>query len=153
MSADPVHSNPVHSNSKHSNPINRRPYVQPQPSNWWLKNRAYRFYMLREATSVPIFAYALVLIWGLFRLSQGQAAFTDWLALMASPVMMLLHLLVVAAALLHAYTWFDLTPKILVLRFGDFRVPDLWVKLAHYGGFVLTSGALICLAYVFLPGV
>lgn len=147
MNPDTV--NPDSVNQKASK---RRPYVQKQPRNWWLKNSYYRFYMLREATSVPIFVYALVLIWGLFSLSQGESAFADWLALMGQPWMMLLHLLVVAAALLHAYTWFDLTPKILVIRLGGFRVPDLWVKLGHYGGFVLTSAALLCLAFVYLNG-
>lgn len=147
MNPDTANPNPEHPRSSL-----RRPYLQQQPSNWWLKNSYYRFYMLREATSVPIFLYALVLIWGLLRLSQGEAAFTDWLLLLGSPLMLLLHLWVIAAALLHAYTWFDLTPKILVLRFGGFRVPDLWVKLAHYGGLVATSAALLCLAYVFLQG-
>ncbi|MEH6472205.1 MAG: hypothetical protein V7752_13230 [Halopseudomonas sp.] len=140
------------SDSSNANPVNRKPYVQKQSANWWLQNRYYRFYMLREATSVPIFGYALLLIWGLLRLSQGEAAFTDWLALMQHPLMMLFHLLVIAAALLHAYTWFDLTPKILVIRLGDFRVPDRWVKLGHYGGFVVTSAALLCLALLFIKG-
>ena len=130
----------------------RKPYQQPQPANWWLQNPCYRFYMLREATSVPIFLYALVLIWGLFRLSQGEVAFTDWLQLMDSPLLRLFHGLVIAAALLHAYTWFELTPKILVIRLRGFRIPDLWVKLGHYAGFVLSSAALFGLAWLFLKG-
>ncbi|MEH6651389.1 MAG: fumarate reductase subunit C [Motiliproteus sp.] len=130
----------------------RKPYVQQQPASWWLKNRFYRFYMLREATSVPIYLYALVLMWGIYALSRGEAAFADWLAVMQTPAMMAFHLLVLAASLLHAYTWFDLTPKILVIRLGAFRVPDLWVKLAHYGGFVVTSAAVLLLAVLFLNG-
>ncbi len=135
-----------------NNTRNRKPYLQQQPANWWLKSRFYRFYMLREATSVPIYLYALVLMWGIFALSQGQAAFGDWLTLMQTPAMMAFHLLVLMAALLHAYTWFDLTPKILVIRLGTFRVPDLWVKLAHYAGFVGISAAMLCLAVLFLNG-
>lgn len=130
----------------------RKPYVQRQSAGWWLKNRFYLFYMLREATSIPIYLYALVLMWGIYSLSQGETAFGDWLALMQTPAMMGFHLLVMVAALLHAYTWFDLTPKILVIRLGAFRVPDRWVKLAHYGGFIATSAAVLLLAAMFLNG-
>lgn len=126
--------------------MNRKPYQQPQASTWWLKNRFYRFYMLREASSIPVLLYALWLLVGLFRLNQGAIEFNHWLALNTSGLGQALHLVVFAAALLHAYTWFELTPKILVIRLGQFRVPDTWVKAAHYGAFGLVSLGILWLA-------
>lgn len=132
--------------------MNRKPYVQKQPANWWLSNSYYRFYMIREATSVPVFLYALLLMWGIFSLTRGEAAFTDWLVLMANPYMKAFHLLALAASLLHAYTWFQLTPKILVIWAGKFRVPDSWVMIAHYGAFIVTSAVIFWLAISGLKG-
>ena len=126
--------------------MNRKPYQQPQAATWWFKNHFYRFYMLREASSVPVFLYAVWLLLGLFRLNQGALEFNAWLALNTSGVGQILHLVVIAAALLHAYTWFKLTPKILVLRFGNFRVPDEWVMGGHYVTWVLVTIGMLWLA-------
>ena len=126
--------------------MNRKPYQRPQAATWWLKNGYYRFYMLREATSVPVFLYAVWLMVGLFRLNQGALEFNGWLALNTSAIGQILHLVVLAAALLHAYTWFQLTPKILVLRFGSFQVPDNWVMTGHYVVWVLVTIGMLWLA-------
>lgn len=126
--------------------MNRKPYQQTQAATWWFKNPYYRFYMLREATSVPVFLYAVWLMLGLFRFSQGAIEFNGWLALNTSGIGQLLHLIVFAAALLHAYTWFQLTPKILVLRLGSLRVPDNWVMIGHYVVWVLVTIGMLWLA-------
>lgn len=77
--------------------MSRKPYQQPQSATWWLQNSFFRFYMLREATSVPVFLYALWLMTGLLRLLQGAEPFNEWIALSTSPVGALLHLVVFAA--------------------------------------------------------
>lgn len=132
--------------------MNRKPYIRKQSATWWVKNPFYRFYMLREATSVPVFLYGLFLLWGLYNLSQGEVAFATWMEKAGSPVSTIFHVIVLASALLHAYTWFQLTPKIMVLRFGKFRVPDLWVMIAHYLAFVIVSALIIGLSLSHLAG-
>ena len=54
----------------------RKPYVRPVEKGWWLKNNFYIHYMLREGTSVFVSIYAVILLVGLLRLSQGAAALT-----------------------------------------------------------------------------
>ena len=59
-------------------------YMRPMGS-WWRRNSFYSWYMLREASSVFVVVYALVLLTGLWRLTQGQEAFDAWRASLASP--------------------------------------------------------------------
>ena len=57
----------------------RKPYVREMKKDWWLKNAFYTGYMIREGTSIFVSIYAVVLMWGLMRLVQGQEAFNGWL--------------------------------------------------------------------------
>jgi fumarate reductase subunit C len=85
-------------------------YVRPM-SGWWTKNPYFVRYMIREGSAVWLSAYALVLLMGLYRLGQGEAAFDGWRAALATPLALLFH----AGALLlvgyHSYTWFQVMPK------------------------------------------
>jgi len=48
-------------------------YVRPM-RGWWRRNPYFVRYMIREGSSVFLAIYALILLVGLWRLSQGQAA-------------------------------------------------------------------------------
>ena len=89
----------------------RKPYVREMKKDWWLKNAFYTGYMIREGTSIFVSIYAVVLMWGLLRLVQGQEAFNGWLESLQSPVAILFHVIALAACLFHAKTWFALAPK------------------------------------------
>ena len=58
----------------------RKPYVRQVKKSWWLRNSFYTGYMLREGTCIFVGAYAVILLCGLLRLSQGPEAFAGWLA-------------------------------------------------------------------------
>jgi fumarate reductase subunit C len=87
-------------------------YRRPM-AGWWRRNPFYLGYMLREASCVFITAYALVLLWGLYRLSQGRASYEGWLQALAHPVSMLLHAAALVLVVYHAWTWFKIMPKTL----------------------------------------
>lgn len=126
--------------------MNKGPLVrQISRRQWWLGASRYRRYMARELTSLLIGAYAFMLIVGLWRLSQGAAAFGAWLAAMQSPVGLACNTLILAAALYHSFTWFNAAPKAMVVRFGATRLPDKVISAAHYAGWLLIS-VLIFLA-------
>jgi fumarate reductase subunit C len=56
-------------------------------------------------------AYALVLLAGLVRLAQGEAAFEAWVDALHSPLSILAHLLLLAAFAYHTVSWFGIMPK------------------------------------------
>jgi fumarate reductase subunit C len=88
----------------------RRPYVRPM-AGWWTRNPFFVRYMVREVTSVGVWAYALVLTMGALRLGQGEAAWNGWLEAMKSPLSLALHLLLLVCMVVHTYSWFEIMPK------------------------------------------
>jgi len=128
--------------------MNRKPYVREMPKSWWLGQRRYTIYMVRELTCVLIGAYVLVILVGLFRLSQGPAAYGAFLDALQGPLAIGFHLLAFALALFHTVTWFGLTPKAMPLRFGEKTVPGTAIIMAHYVVWFVVSAGLLLVARV-----
>jgi len=119
-----------------------RTYTRPM-AGWWRRNPFYLWYMLREASCVFITIYALVLLWGLARLSQGKPHFEAWLASLASPVSIAFHALALALVLYHAWTWFKVMPRTMpFVRIGTRRVPDGLIVAFAFASSIVLSGAL-----------
>jgi fumarate reductase subunit C len=105
--------------------MTRKPYVRPM-EGWWRRNPYYVRYMLMEATSVIVAIYALILLVGLWRLSQGQAPYEQWLVSLRQPLAVALHVFMLIAMIYHAYTWWKVLPKTLpLLHVGSKPVPGL----------------------------
>lgn len=100
----------------------RRPYVRPM-AGWWRRNPFFVEYMVHEATALFVAAYALVLLVGLLRLAQGEAAWNGWLEALRSPVSLVFHGVLLAAFAYHCWTWFRIMPRTMPpLIFGGKRV-------------------------------
>lgn len=89
----------------------RNAYVRPMTSTWWKKLPFYRFYMLREGTAVPAVCFSIELIFGLFALKHGVESWAGFVGFLQNPVVVILNIIALAAALLHTKTWFELAPK------------------------------------------
>ena len=88
----------------------RRPYMRTM-DGWWRRNAYFKKYMLREVTAFFVAGYALVLLAGLIRLSQGPAAFGEWLEGLRSGWSIALHAVLLAVFLYHTYSFFEIMPK------------------------------------------
>ena len=88
----------------------RRTYVRSM-DGWWRRDPFFLRYMAREVTSIFVVAYALILLAGLIRLSQGEEAFGDWLDGLASPASVAFHVLLFAVFAYHTWSWFRIMPK------------------------------------------
>jgi fumarate reductase subunit C len=86
-------------------------FPQPTRGAWWKGNSFLTGYMVREWSSLLIVLYALVLVWGLWSLSNGEAAYGHWRAAMASPLFILFHIVALGVVAYHSYTWFKVMPK------------------------------------------
>ena len=119
---------------------NVRSYVRPM-SGWWRRNPYFVRYMIREGSSVFLAAYAVILLVGLLRLSQGEAAYEAWRAMLTSPYSILFHWLALLTVSYHAYTWWKVAPKTAPdLRIGGRPVPDLAIAA---GGWAATLAASV----------
>lgn len=107
----------------------RNAYHRPMNAMWWQKSGFYRFYMLREGTAIPAFWFSIELISGLFALKHGAESWQEFVTFLQHPVVLLLNIVSLAAALLHSKTWFELAPKASVIVIGDKKLsPDPVIK-------------------------
>lgn len=125
----------------------RNTYRRPM-AGWYRRNPRFMAYILREGTSVFLAFYALILLWGLTALSAGPESYERWLAALASPQSVLVHLVVLAAAVYHSITWFRVAPKATPpLSLGGKRVPDSAIIRGGYGACAAVSLLLFLLAW------
>jgi fumarate reductase subunit C len=102
--------------------------------------------MMREISAALIGAYILIIVVGVVRLSQGQAAYEAFLSAVWSQFGITFSIVALLFAFYHSYTWFQVTPKAMPLRLAGKRVPGSVIVAAHWLGFAVASAALLALA-------
>lgn len=125
----------------------RKAYVRPMTSTWWKKLPFYRFYMLREGTAALAAWFSIELIYGLFALKHGAESWMGFVGFLQNPVVVILNLIALAAALLHTKTWFELAPKAANIIVKDEKMgPEPIIK----GLWAVTAVATVVILYVAL---
>jgi fumarate reductase subunit C len=121
-----------------------RTYVRPM-QGWWRRNPYFTRYMIREGSSVFLAAYAVILLVGLYRLAQGEAAWDAWREALTSMPSILFHWLALLTVSYHAYTWWKVAPKTAPdLRIGGRPLPEMLITA---GGIAATLGTSV-LVYI-----
>ena len=124
----------------------RKPYYQRPSSTWWLKRWPYRFFMLREISSVFIAGYGVLLVVLAMQVYRGPSHLVHYVNFLDSPVMLVVHAIVLAFALLHTITFFNLTPKAVVVRIGERKLSTLMLVAPIYTAWLVVS-ALVALLF------
>jgi len=114
-------------------------YHRPVPNTWWLKRKPYILFMIRELTSVFVAGYCIFLLVLVYKLTQGAEVYGNFMASLKSPSSVALHFITLSFVLYHTITWFNLTPKILVLYRGEERIPQGLVAGTFYAGWGVVS--------------
>ena len=114
-------------------------YHRIVPNTWWLQRRPYILFMIRELTSVFVAGYCIFLLVLVYKLTQGAVVYGNFMAAMKSPISVVLHLITLVFVLYHTITWFNLTPKILVVYRGEERIPQGLVAGTFYVGWLVIS--------------
>src|SRR5438445_6153750 len=83
---------------------------------WWLSNRHFTQYMIREWTSFFVAVFSLIYIYELSLFATG--AKDSALALMRNPGIIAFNVLALLFTLYHAFTWFYLIGKVQPIRMG-----------------------------------
>jgi fumarate reductase subunit C len=125
-------------------------WYRPRMSTWWwLGRRTYVAFILRELSSVFV-AWTVVFLLLLVRAVAGgpgsYAAFLDWAG---SAWLVALNLVTFAFLVYHAVTWFQLTPKAMVVRLAGRRMPGAVIAGSAYAGWVVVSAFI---AWLILRG-
>ena len=90
--------------------------------------------MIHESTALFVAAYAFILLVGLVRLGQGEAAWSGWLDALKSPLSLTCHVVFLVAILYHTYTWFKIMP---------ITMPPIIVGGKRVGPEVITGSGLL----------
>lgn len=115
-------------------------YERPMSATWWMHQKHYLLFMLREVSSVFIAVYLVMFLVMIHRvIAQDQAGYETFLEGLQSPLAILFHLVALAFALLHTITWFQLTPKAVAIWQGEKRVPPALIIFPNYVAWAIVS--------------
>jgi fumarate reductase subunit C len=112
---------------------------------WWTRKRTYLVFVLRELSSVFIAWFVVYLLLLVHAVGQGEAAYRRFLDWAAAPWVIALNVLALAFVLLHAVTWFALTPQAMEVRLDGRKVPDFHILAGQYTGLVVVSAFVLWL--------
>lgn len=118
---------------------NRKPYVREMNRTWWKDHPFYRFYMLREATVLPLILFTLFLTFGLGALVKGPEAWQGWLAFMANPIVIAINIVALLGSLFHAHTFFNMMPQVMPIRLKGKPVNKKTVVLVQWAAVAVIS--------------
>ena len=115
------------------------------PTLWWSRKWPYLKFMLRELSSVFVAFYVVILLLQLHALRGGPETYLEFQRWLTNPLLVVLNGIGFLFVLFHAVTWFNLTPKAMVVRWRGKRLPDLLVAAPIYLAWLATSGLVILL--------
>jgi len=98
--------------------------------SWWLGQSNYFRYMMRELSSLFIGIFSIMMVWGLYRLSQGESAFNAWTNELTGNSI-LFSLIMFVFAIYHSFSWFAVTPKAMPIKMNGKRVAGEKIVGAH----------------------
>jgi len=117
-------------------------YHRPVQKAWWLKRQPYVLFIVRELTSLFVGFYCLLLLVTLYMLGQGEKAYEGMLTFLRSGPIIAFHIIALIFTVYHSVTWFNLTPKAIVIPMGEKRLPDVFIAGSNYVAWVAFSGIM-----------
>jgi fumarate reductase subunit C len=99
---------------------------------WWLRRRSYLLFILRELSSIFVAWFVVFLLLLVHAVGRGNSEYQRFLHWASNPWVLLVNVVALAFVALHAVTWFDLTPKAMVVRLRGKRVPSAWIAGSNY---------------------
>ena len=99
---------------------------------WWLGQRQYLKFILRELSSVFVAIFVVETLFQLRALKAGPEAYADFQQCLQSPVVIALNIIALLFVVFHSITWFNLAPSAMPVRLGGKRVPAFLVAAPSY---------------------
>ena len=109
---------------------------------WWLDRTPYVKFILRELSSIFVAFFVVITLLQIRALGQGPQAYPAFQQQLQAPIMVVLNIISLLFVLFHTITWFNLTPKAIVLRVRGRRLPDLLIAAPNYVAWLVVSGLI-----------
>ena len=105
---------------------------------WWLRQRHYFLYIVREFTALPLALWLLWLLFEIHRAAGGPKAFYA----SGSPAFIAFSVVCLGFALYHSYTFLSLSGLIIRIKVLDKPIPSRLITLAMFGAWAVASAAI-----------
>ena len=115
------------------------------PTLWWTRQWPYLKYMLRELSSIFVAFFVVIILLQLHALRGGAESYLEFQQWLKDPWMIALNGISFVFVLVHTVTWFNLTPKAMVVRWRGNRLPNLMIVAPNYLAWLAISGLVIFL--------
>ena len=125
-----------------------QPLPRKKSNIWWNRSGPYRIFLLRELSAVFIAIYMILLLVLVQQVRDGADSFQDYLSVLQTPILLVLHVVVLSFALLHTVTWFQAVPKGLPLKIGEYRVPPVQLIAGNYVIWAIVSVIVLVVFFV-----
>jgi len=109
---------------------------------WWLGQWCYMKFILRELSSVFVAIGVTMTLLQLRALRNGAEAYARLQHRLQTPAVIALSAISLFFVVFHTFTWFNLTPRAMMIRLRGKRLPDFLVAAPNYAVWVLVSGAV-----------
>lgn len=116
----------------------RKKYVREVTPTWWKKLDFYKFYVLRESTSVPTVWFCLVLLYGVTCLVKGTFV-ESFIPFLQNPLVVILNIITLGAVVLNSFTFFNMAPQMMNVIVKNERINVTLVSRVFWGITALVS--------------
>ncbi len=127
----------------------RKPYVREMKGDWWQNLGFYRFYIMRESTSVLQVWFSLLILYGVFALKSGPESWAGFVGFLSNPIILIINVITLAATLLHTTTWFKLAPKAVGIVIKDKKMPEEPVVKGFWAVTIIVTAAILAFALLY----
>ena len=115
-----------------------RVFKPQMPRGWWLRQRHYFLYIVREFTAVPL---ALWLLWLLYEIQRASTGPKGYYA-PSSPAFVVFSVIVLGFALYHSYTFLSLAGVIINIKLLDKPIPSRVIVLSQFAAWLVASAVI-----------
>jgi fumarate reductase subunit C len=114
-------------------------YLPEMSAYWYFDRWPYLKFMLREASSIFVAWFAVVILLQLNALISGPAAYEDFQRWMATPAVFIVNVISLVFVCFHAITWFGLVPRVMARQVLQRPTPDLVSAAPNFGIWLVAS--------------
>jgi fumarate reductase subunit C len=116
-----------------------KPYRPEMGAYWYFDRWPYLKFMLREASSIFVAWFAIVILLQLNAVISGPTAYANFQRWMATPVVFIVNVIAFVFICFHAVTWFMLVPRVMARQVLQRPAPDLISAAPNFGIWLVAS--------------
>jgi succinate dehydrogenase subunit C len=124
-------------------------YKPRMSAYWYLDQWHYLRYAMRESSSFFVAWFGAITLWQIHALNSGATSYAHFQAFMRCPAIIVINVIALGFFLLHAVTWFNLVPRVVVRQMLGKPTPTI---ISSAPNFAVWFGASVFVA-LFILGV